>query len=203
LSSDGAGLWNHNDHYHGWLLRRLPARFERALDVGCGEGLLAARLAKRAGHVDAIDRDAAVLAEAAKRHGSPRIAFREGDFLALRLAPDAYDVVTSVACLHHLDMARALGAMRRVLRPGGRLAIVGLYRETTLLDYATSAAAIGPNLLRTRVLARGRGVASAAPTRAPASSLAEVREIAAALLPGARITRRLYWRYTLLWQKPV
>jgi ubiquinone/menaquinone biosynthesis C-methylase UbiE len=199
---DGARQWNHNDHYHGWLLRRLPTRFERALDVGCGEGLLAARLSNRADRVDAIDVDAAVLAEAARRHASPRVAFREGDFLAMRLASDAYDVVTSVAALHHMDLERALVEMKRVLRPGGRLAILGLYRETSPIDYVASALAIAPNLIRTRVLARGDAIASTAPTRAPVSSLAQIRSVAGALLPGARVTRRLYWRYSLLWRKP-
>jgi hypothetical protein len=30
--------WNHNIHYHPVLLEAMPARRERALDVGCGEG---------------------------------------------------------------------------------------------------------------------------------------------------------------------
>jgi SAM-dependent methyltransferase len=32
------GRWDHNRHYHGWLLRRLPAECRSALDVGCGTG---------------------------------------------------------------------------------------------------------------------------------------------------------------------
>jgi hypothetical protein len=36
--------WDHNAHHHGWILRRLPHRIDRALDVGCATGELARRL---------------------------------------------------------------------------------------------------------------------------------------------------------------
>ncbi len=50
--------FNHNDAYHQYLLRHVPPGCDRALDVGCGAGLLARRLAKRVRSVDAIDRAA-------------------------------------------------------------------------------------------------------------------------------------------------
>ncbi|HEY5986315.1 MAG TPA: hypothetical protein VIV12_08070 [Streptosporangiaceae bacterium] len=37
--------WNHNEHFHRWILRNLPARRLAAVDVGCGTGMLAGRLA--------------------------------------------------------------------------------------------------------------------------------------------------------------
>ena len=37
--------WNHNEHFHGWILRNLPVRRRAALDVGCGTGMLAGKLA--------------------------------------------------------------------------------------------------------------------------------------------------------------
>ncbi len=50
-----ATYWDHNAHYHEFLLQRLPARPGRALDVGCGTGAFARRLAQRAEAVDAVD----------------------------------------------------------------------------------------------------------------------------------------------------
>ena len=41
--------WDHNSYYQPRLLRALPARCERVLDVGCGKGEFAIRLAERAG----------------------------------------------------------------------------------------------------------------------------------------------------------
>jgi 2-polyprenyl-3-methyl-5-hydroxy-6-metoxy-1,4-benzoquinol methylase len=52
-----AERWNHSIHYHRLLLRAAPERCERALDVGCGEGVLARKLRRQVAHVSAIDID--------------------------------------------------------------------------------------------------------------------------------------------------
>ncbi|MGW8882383.1 class I SAM-dependent methyltransferase, partial [Streptomyces mirabilis] len=56
--------WDHNAHYHRWILRRLPRRFDTALDIGAGSGDLARLLASRAGAVHGIDVDPTILARA-------------------------------------------------------------------------------------------------------------------------------------------
>src|SRR5699024_3240702 len=47
--------WSHNDHFHPWILRSLPAAPTRVLDVGCGRGELVGALIPRAGLVEGID----------------------------------------------------------------------------------------------------------------------------------------------------
>jgi len=194
--------WNHNSHYHDWLMRHLPRRFERGLDVGCGQGFFASRLAEVADRIDALDVDADILAEASKLHPSAGVAFHRGDFLEMKLPPDAYDVVTSIAALHHMNLVRALAEMKRILRPGGHLAILGLYHEASLVDYAVSLVAIPANLVRTHLPRNGGTAPVTAPTRNPTLSLSQIRRSVAAVLPGAQVDRHLYWRYSLLWQKP-
>jgi SAM-dependent methyltransferase len=49
------GRWDHNRHYHGWLLRRLPAECRSALDVGCGTGDFTRLLSRRCGTVTGVD----------------------------------------------------------------------------------------------------------------------------------------------------
>jgi protein-L-isoaspartate O-methyltransferase len=56
-----AGPWNANIHYDGRLDACVPASATAVLDVGCGDGFLAARLARRVPLVVAIDTDAPVL----------------------------------------------------------------------------------------------------------------------------------------------
>jgi cyclopropane fatty-acyl-phospholipid synthase-like methyltransferase len=52
--------YNHNKHYTDLLLRQVPPGCQNALDVGCGDGSLARRLADRFGiAVTGIDRDQA------------------------------------------------------------------------------------------------------------------------------------------------
>jgi hypothetical protein len=47
--------WDHNAHYHPFLLKHLPPRLDEALEVGCGTGAFARVLAERCGRVVAID----------------------------------------------------------------------------------------------------------------------------------------------------
>lgn len=56
--------WDHNAHFHRWILRRLPERVGSALDVGCGSGDLARLLARRAERVHGIDADPEITARA-------------------------------------------------------------------------------------------------------------------------------------------
>lgn len=50
--------WNHNVHYSPVILNAVPPGCRAALDVGCGDGMLACRLAGLCETVTGIDRDA-------------------------------------------------------------------------------------------------------------------------------------------------
>jgi ubiquinone/menaquinone biosynthesis C-methylase UbiE len=198
--------WNHNTHYHKLLLAQLPSPIERALEVGCGHGELAGLLADVAASVDAIDLDADALNQARElQRGHINLSFIHGDFLRLDLPASYYDVVTSVAALHHMDLIEALGKMKQILRPGGVLAVLGLYRESSVLDFAFSAVAFPVSLFQRHLIHRHN-----TPTcplkmaiREPTTTLGVIRETAAAVIPGARVRRHLLWRYSLIWQRPI
>lgn len=74
------GRWNHNLHYHRVVLSALPRNAHTGLDIGTGNGLLAADLAGVVDSVTAIDVDAQVLDEA--RREAPRIEWVCGDVMS-------------------------------------------------------------------------------------------------------------------------
>jgi 2-polyprenyl-3-methyl-5-hydroxy-6-metoxy-1,4-benzoquinol methylase len=121
--------WNHNIHYYPVVLREVPAGAQHALDVGCGDGLLARQLRRTVPHVTAIDADGPVLGLARQRGGTEEIDYRHGDFLRFPFEPGSFDFISCVAALHHMDEGMALEHMGRLLQPGGRLAVVGLARS--------------------------------------------------------------------------
>ena len=197
-----SGYWNHNVHYQPVILRAVPAGCGAALEVGCGDGLLASRLAERCAAVTAIDRDPRMIAlarSAPPATGPGQVAFVEADFLAHPLATESFDFACANTSLHHMDFAAALTAMARALRPGGRLAVVGLAANGPIRDYLFDGPAIPVGLAYRAVYGQGD---PGAPVKDPEMTWAEVRAIAGRLLPGVRYRRHLLFRYSLLWSKP-
>lgn len=116
-----------------YLLPRLRAEAE-VLDVGCGPGTITAGLAQRAGRAVGLDMSAEMVA-AAREHaaaeGVGNAAFEVGSAYELPFDGASFDVVHAHQVLQHLsDPVRALREFRRVLRPGGLVAV----RDS---DYAT------------------------------------------------------------------
>ncbi|MDA0567019.1 class I SAM-dependent methyltransferase [Streptomonospora sp. S1-112] len=206
--------WNHNVHYHEHLLRHVPDSCVRALDVGCGAGRFARRLAARAAQVEAIDPDPAMIAEARRR--TPRrmgVHYVRAALDDFGVAPGAYQFVSALASIHHMPFADSLRVLARGLAPGGVLAVLGCYREESPADYAVSAAALVPQWSLGAGLRAARaltGVPDPTPAagsgmrvREPDMGLAEIRAEAARVLPGARVRRLLFWRYCLVYARPV
>jgi len=190
--------WNHNSHYHEFLLRALPRRCERALDVGCGRGAFARRLSAIAAHVDAIDYDSATLAHArSESAGHSNITFTEADFLSWPPAAP-YDVVSMIATLHHLPFEAALGKAASLVRPGGTLIILGLDRQPFMLGAAHALVAFPVSWWHrfTR-----ETTAVGAPIREPGMTLAEIRSRAGGIVPGAVFRRHLLWRYSMVFNR--
>lgn len=119
------------DAYMGRWSRRLAPMFldfaglatgERVLDVGCGTGSLTFALMHRANlaAVEAIDFEEPFVEAARERNSDPRIHFQKADACNLPYANSEFDRVLSMLVLHFVsDPKRAIGEMKRVLRPGG------------------------------------------------------------------------------------
>jgi SAM-dependent methyltransferase len=131
--------------------------------------------------------------------GGARIDFLEGDVMTYDFPAGSFDLITAVATLHHLPLRPAIQRLRGLLRPGGVLAVVGLYRAHNVVDYAWAAAgAAGSWLLRRFHHFEEIG----APLHEPLETLGQIRDACDELLPGAFVRRRLLFRYTLIWRKP-
>ncbi|MET0395712.1 MAG: methyltransferase domain-containing protein [Longimicrobiaceae bacterium] len=207
LDEDG---WDHNAHYHPFLLRHVPPGCRAALEVGCGSGAFARLLARRADTVLALDLSPEMVRLARGRLAAcPGVEVRVADFADEELPGGSFDCVASIATLHHLPLRSTLARMAGLLRPGGVLLVLDLFRPATLADRLCAAAALpvslGLGLARRGRLRPPREVREAWRAHAREDvypTLAEVRGVGAELLPGARVRRHLLWRYSLVWTKP-
>lgn len=197
--------WNHNVHYHRLVLDAVQPECGSALDVGCGDGLLACKLARQVPTVTGVDVSDAMIRLARERSSNLRnVTFMEGDLLddSHGLLPEGkYDFVSAVAMVHHVEFSKAIKAMIRLLAPGGRLVIIGLARNRTPLEWITGVAGIPAAML----IARRHGGSTGPdgmPVQTPTMTWGEVRREATRLLPGCRFRRHLLWRYSLTWDKP-
>jgi SAM-dependent methyltransferase len=97
----------------------------RLLDVGCGTGTLAERLGACGYDVTGLDPSAGMLERLQTR--APRISAVQGSATRMPFGDDEFDLSISVATMHHLGDAaavgRALEEMVRVVRPGGRVIV--------------------------------------------------------------------------------
>jgi SAM-dependent methyltransferase len=193
------------DAYEAYLLVRVPRPCAAALEIGCGTGELARRLARVAERVDALDLSPEMIRVArARSAGIPNLAFRVGDVATDPPPAGAYDCVVSVGTLHHLDAARAVRDLREALRPGGVLLLLDVLHRPGLrgLPRNLLAATVallrrgGPErpALRAAYAAHGRGERYL--------TMAEVRALCAAELPGAEVREHLLWRWSAVWRRP-
>lgn len=207
--------WDHNAHYHPFLLGQLPPRLHEALEIGCGTGAFARSLAERSERVLAIDLSPRMVEVAKDRSkGHPNVEHAVADANSWQFPPERFDCVASITTLHHVPLAPTLRKMGGALRPGGTLLVLDLYRAHSPADYLAGAAGFPASkairLAKTGALAGPRqspelrqaweqhGATDRYPT------LAEVREACAeAGLPEAKVRRRLLWRYSLVWRKPI
>ncbi|HKB19579.1 MAG TPA: bifunctional demethylmenaquinone methyltransferase/2-methoxy-6-polyprenyl-1,4-benzoquinol methylase UbiE [Gaiellaceae bacterium] len=105
---------------------------DNVLDSCCGTGDLAIAAAEAGGHVTGLDFSKPMLERA--RRKAPELEWVEGDALALPFPDGSFDAATvgfGVRNLSELD--RGLRELRRVLRPGGHLAILEITRPRGLL----------------------------------------------------------------------
>ncbi len=130
----------------GWLVEAVrPGPADRAVDVGTGAGHAARAIARHVASVDAIDPTPEMLAVAERltaTSGIANIAFVTGVAERLPFDDASLDIAISRFSVHHWpDPGAAFSEIARVVRPGGRIAIVDLLAPAPGAD-ATFLAAV-------------------------------------------------------------
>jgi demethylmenaquinone methyltransferase / 2-methoxy-6-polyprenyl-1,4-benzoquinol methylase len=105
---------------------------DRVLDACCGTGDLAVAALAAGGHVTGLDFSERMLERA--RRKAPEVDWVQGDALALPFEDGGFDAATVGFGVRNLDdLELGLVELRRVLKPGGRLAILEITRPRGLL----------------------------------------------------------------------
>ncbi|OBI72950.1 class I SAM-dependent methyltransferase [Mycobacterium asiaticum] len=190
--------WNINIHYNALVDSLVPTDAQSLLDVGCGDGFLAARLARRISKVTALDVDEPVLQRARTRFPDAKIRWIRDDVMTAELPP--FDAVVSNAALHHIDDTRAaLARLADLVTPGGTLTVVTFVRfsvRTAWWHLATAMACVVVNRVK------GKWEHTAPIKWPPPDTFSQLRRHVRAVLPDARIHRLLYGRVLITWQAP-
>lgn len=190
--------WNINIHYNALVDFHVPLRTQQVLDVGCGDGFLAARLAERVPHVTALDIDASVLARAQQRFADAPVTWTQADVMTAELP--GFDAVVSNAAMHHIDDTKAaLSRLSGLVAPGGALAVVTFVKFSVRELWWHL-----PSWIACAVVNRVRGKWDhSAPIKwPPPDNFSQLRGHVRTVLPEARIRRLLYGRALITWRAP-
>jgi 2-polyprenyl-3-methyl-5-hydroxy-6-metoxy-1,4-benzoquinol methylase len=190
--------WNHNTAYHPWLVAIAAEHRGDVLDIGCGDGLLAQRLAPVSRSVTGIDTDPAAIARAADRLASLRhVTVSQADFQDYQAGARRFDLITFVASLHHMDLRASLVKARNLLTPTGEIAAVGCSANKTVRDWVWSAMCVPAARIGSLLHSETRNIGVVVTD--PQEGLDDIRGTVDEVLPGASVRRALYYRYFVRW----
>jgi ubiquinone/menaquinone biosynthesis C-methylase UbiE len=117
---------------------------DSVLEVAAGTGLVTTAIAANVGRLTATDYTPAmvrVLRERAGQLGLANVTCEQADIYGLRYEPESFDAVVAANVLHLVpDLPGALAALRRMVRPSGKLVLPTFCHDQTLLSAVVSRA---------------------------------------------------------------
>jgi len=206
--SEQAG-WNHNSHYHIFLLKQLPSYCQSILDIGCGTGAFSRLLARRAEWVIAVDLSPKMVevAQQQSRHHT-NIDFQVADILKWEFPVEKFDAIVSIATFHHLPLEKLLPSLKAALKPGGKLVILDLLGCESIQDKLSDFIAVPLNwilqIFKNRHIKHSIEAAEAMREHLRTDKYltrSQARQIYLSTLKNAKIRKHLFWRYSIVWEK--
>ena len=191
--------WNHNTAYHKWILSQIKNQ-DKILDVGCGDGLLVYRLAPICKEVIGIDTHTPSIETAKKRTKNfKNTSIISASFESFNEKSSSFDVIIFVASIHHMNLDFCINKSKELLKPGGKLLIVGLAHPYSILDKIIEIGRVLPAKIGD-LFHEVKGDVGA-PIMDYKENLSDIRTVAEKKLPGAKLKQALYYRYLLKWKK--
>ena len=202
--------WNHNNHYHQFLLRQLPEHSQTILDLGCGVGQFSRLISRKADNLVALDLSPKSIETAKQRsYQFNNIDYQVADISQWQFPQEHFDVITSIATVHHLSLNKLLPKLQTALKPGGMLLILDLLEHQNIRDTLNDCVAVPSNwwFLKTKNRHIKFNPVAAEAMREHLRTdeyltYSQAEEIYTGWLKTAKVRRHLYWRYSVVWQKP-
>lgn len=198
--------WNHNNHYYNFLLRKIGKSRGDSLEIGCGTGEFCKLLALKSDRVTGIDLSPKMIEKAKKNISVPNISFINADITDCDYEKESFDCIVSIATMHHLPYKAVLENAKGWLKSGGIILILDLYKSDTPVDYLYSLIASPFNVLmcliknkRIRQTPEEVEYWKEHSKHDKFMTIKEIKSIADEVLPGVKVKRRLFWRYSLVW----
>ncbi len=201
--------WNHNSCYFPYLLKHIPAEAGTCIDIGCGKGELSSLLSKKVKKVIAVDIADKMIEYALSYNASENIEYICGNIQDMKFDLFSFDIIISTATAHHLPYEWLLEFAKEKLNTGGKLIVLDLAKAGSVIDYLVWGFAILPNVIMN--LCRNGSIHKDDPHATEIwrkhgehdsyMTIREIRSLAAKYIPRASIRRKLFWRYSLIWQK--
>ncbi|MBE6068287.1 MAG: class I SAM-dependent methyltransferase [Clostridium lundense] len=201
--------WNHNNCYFKHLIKFIPNNVETCLDIGCGKGELSFMLSKKSKNVIAVDLADKMIEKAKVLHSNKNIQYICGNILDMKFENDSIDVIITTATAHHLPYEWLLSFAKDKLKKGGKLIILDLAEAKTLSDYIIWGSAFIPNIVM-NLIKNGRlqkdddhskEVWEKHGKHDTYMTMNEIKLFVKKHIPTAKVKRKLFWRYSLVWEK--
>jgi 2-polyprenyl-3-methyl-5-hydroxy-6-metoxy-1,4-benzoquinol methylase len=200
--------WDHNQQYQKCLLKNIPKNCNCILDVGCGTGELTKKLAPFSKEIIGIDVSENMINEAKKRNGDEKIKYIKISVEKyLEETEKQFDVIISIAALHHMNEEEILKIMKNKLTKDGKILILDLVKTKTIPEWilGVTAALLNPIIM---FIMRGRLKITKEEKEAWAGhfqydtylTINEAKGIVKKALGKGKVRRHFFWRYSILYK---